>query len=366
MQPRIFRGRSNRLSVVAIIIAMMALVGGGTAWATGALTGAQKQEVRKIAKQEAKKLAGKSGPSGPQGPQGPAGQNGKDGANGTNGGPGPQGPGGPKGDKGEKGDTGSPGPQGPAGQNGQNGHDGSNGATGPQGPKGDKGDPGPQGPPGPAGPQGPAGEDAIHQVTSLSTPAENGEWEARAGTDGGSNPAPEPTITSNGVQFGGVHGPFEDGAQYSGVMFHGLDGLKLAEVADISYVASYFQSGTDYKGGAPYFRFITSSGGEIHHVIFSPNTQTVTGEKAYVVSGWLHTWEPLKGSWRYDDDAGEYPSQEKATWAEILQEHGGDIIKGVNIQAGDGGLYSQASTAWLKDMSVDAVGHPIATYEFVG
>jgi hypothetical protein len=72
--------------IVAVVALVAALVGGAYA-ASGGLTGKQKKEVKKIAKQ----FAGENGAPGPAGSQGPkgdtgaAGTNGKDGAPGTNG-----------------------------------------------------------------------------------------------------------------------------------------------------------------------------------------------------------------------------------------------------------------------------------------
>jgi hypothetical protein len=60
---------------VAILALVLAMVGG--AYASGALTGKQKREVKKIAKRYAGKagpqgIEGKRGPTGPEGPQGPS------------------------------------------------------------------------------------------------------------------------------------------------------------------------------------------------------------------------------------------------------------------------------------------------------
>jgi hypothetical protein len=75
--------------VVAVVALVAALVGGAYA-ATGGLTGRQKQEVKKIAKQfaganGAQGPAGQAGPQGPKGDAGAAGANGKDGENGNDG-----------------------------------------------------------------------------------------------------------------------------------------------------------------------------------------------------------------------------------------------------------------------------------------
>lgn len=69
--------------IVAVIAMVLALTGGAFA-AAGKLTGPQKKEVKKIAKQYAGK-PGAPGATGPAGKDGTNGTNGKDGTNGTNG-----------------------------------------------------------------------------------------------------------------------------------------------------------------------------------------------------------------------------------------------------------------------------------------
>ncbi len=87
------RTRFGIPGVIAVMALVFAMVGGAYA-ASGALTGKQKKEVTKIAKQ----YAGKPGATGATGAQGPAG---------------------PKGDTGTKGDTGSAGTNGTNGTNGK-------------------------------------------------------------------------------------------------------------------------------------------------------------------------------------------------------------------------------------------------------
>lgn len=83
------------LSVIAIVLALA----GGAIAASGALTGKQKKEVKKIAKQ----FAGKPGAEGPRGPEGQQGA---------------------KGEPGAKGDPGTPGEPGTPGTDGTDGEDG--------------------------------------------------------------------------------------------------------------------------------------------------------------------------------------------------------------------------------------------------
>lgn len=75
---------------VISIVALVAALGGGAYAAGGGLTGKQKKEVTKIAKQYAGKpgapgATGPAGTAGAKGDNGAAGANGKDGTNGTNG-----------------------------------------------------------------------------------------------------------------------------------------------------------------------------------------------------------------------------------------------------------------------------------------
>ena len=93
--------------IVAVIALILALAGGAFA-ASGALTGKQKKEVTKIAKQ----YAGKTGANGAPGANGTNGANGKDGVNGTNGKDGVNGTNGKDGKDGEPGEPGEPGPKG--------------------------------------------------------------------------------------------------------------------------------------------------------------------------------------------------------------------------------------------------------------
>jgi hypothetical protein len=102
------RDRLGTAGFVISIIALIAALGGGAYAATGALTGTQKKEVKKIAQIEAKKLA----TPGPAGPPGSAGATGAGGAKGDTGLAGPQGPPGPEGPKGSEG---PPGPKGTVG-----------------------------------------------------------------------------------------------------------------------------------------------------------------------------------------------------------------------------------------------------------
>jgi hypothetical protein len=79
-----FHDRFGTVGVILGAIALILALGGSAFAASGGLTGKQKKEVKKIAKQYAGKN-GAPGATGPQGAPGPAGANGKDGANGADG-----------------------------------------------------------------------------------------------------------------------------------------------------------------------------------------------------------------------------------------------------------------------------------------
>jgi hypothetical protein len=101
----------ERLGTAGFVIAIVALVaalGGGAYAASGGLSGKQKKEVEKIAKQ----YAGKPGKNGAPGATGPAGATG---AAGSKGDTGLKGDAGAQGEKGVPGDTGAPGAKGDPG-----------------------------------------------------------------------------------------------------------------------------------------------------------------------------------------------------------------------------------------------------------
>jgi hypothetical protein len=203
-------------ATIVATVALFAALGGGTAIASGLVSGSSIRNhsipAKKLTHRAILKLRGQQGPTGNTGPQGPAGatgstgKTGATGATGKTGATGAQGPAGPAGAAGPAGPQGPVGPQGPAGgvqisslttvanglvcpaggfemdftatfspvtwcngadgAVGPQGPQGAAGAVGPQGPKGDpgaagtqgpKGDTGATGPQGIAGPQGPAG-----------------------------------------------------------------------------------------------------------------------------------------------------------------------------------------------------------------
>ncbi len=108
---RRFEALHRQMGTAGVVLAALALLlctAGGALAASGALTGKQKKEVKKIAKQ----YAGKPGAPGVAGPAGAPGAPGKEGAQGKAGLQGEVGP------TGEQGPTGEVGPTGPTGETG--------------------------------------------------------------------------------------------------------------------------------------------------------------------------------------------------------------------------------------------------------
>jgi hypothetical protein len=257
--------------------------------------------------------------------------------------------------EGERGPRGHTGPAGAPGAQGTNGGAGAQGAQGVQGPRGDTGARGPEGPTGPQGPKGDPGQDAVALVPTLSTDqfAAAPAWGSRSGTDGGTVDGPV------GIADGHAKlGPYADGSQFSAITYNGFDGMKLEDVADLSYVAQYTQA-TDGHGGAPYLRIFTEGGNpatpqdlsDDNSIIFSPHTQP----NPTVNAGEWRKWEPTKGTVRYDDDAGSNP---EITWNQLIADHGGDTITQIRLQAGDAGALSDGTTAYVDDVSFELAGSP--------
>jgi hypothetical protein len=67
-----------------------------------------------------------------------------------------------------------------------------------------------------------------------------------------------------------------------------------------------------------------------------------------------------EGTVRYNDDAGFEPD---ITWAELIEEHGDELISQIRVVAGCSGDYSEGSTAYVDDIVLDAVGET-ARFDF--
>jgi Collagen triple helix repeat (20 copies) len=260
---------------------------------------------------------------------------------------------------------------------------GASGATGAPGRDGVNGTNGASGATGPSGPPGAPGLDALHGVTTLSNdpnvvaPA----WAGRAGTDGGANGPGAVAIVADGAQLG----PFADGSQFADVQYHGADGLMLSDLSQVLYTASYTQTPTDLHGGTPYFRIFTiDAGHQAHSIVFSPNTQVPNHD----ASGRTLHFDVLGGTVRYDDDAGF--CEQGVPWDTILNGtgagggtcdgsngvpgdghnpaynggHATEVITKVVVEAGDGGGYSDGTTALVSSVTLEGRGLPETRFDF--
>lgn len=193
------RPRFRRRPSPALVLAVVAVMGGvltQASWAVSLITGKEVrdntltgQDVKDgslgpsdLSRAARSALSGKVGPVGPGGATGPAGQTGPAGAKGDTGAPGPQGT------------TGEVGPAGATGPAGLTGPAGEKGATGLTGPKGDPGAKGLTGDRGPAGPQGDPGPPAVDLWL-----AAKGSGDVVASSD------PPPTVAALGSGAGRVY-----------------------------------------------------------------------------------------------------------------------------------------------------------------
>jgi hypothetical protein len=242
---------------------------------------------------------------------------------------------------GPKGDTGAPGPKGDAGAPGPKGDAGATGETGAAGPKGDTGEKGDKGDQGDEGPAGPRGEGTGYRVTEL-TPFEDGDPELAPPEWGSVRDA---TIDSNGVKFG----PFADGSEFMGAYSYALKGVRLRDIALLTYSTHYQGGGS--SGAAPYLIIATeTTTNPENHVIFSPNTQSGVTPRE---DTWQH-WVVTQGTVRYNDDSGG-PGPDP-TWDALLADHGDEKVTFIQIQAGNAGAGSDGSTSHVKNITIEANG----------
>jgi hypothetical protein len=169
---------------------------------------------------------------------------------------------------------------------------------------------------------------------------------------------------------GAALGPFVDNSQLGdAVIFHGFDGKKLADLAQVAYTASYHHdpgpanvNGPD-NGDAPYM-LITLNGFD-HDIAFSPSTQpgacysgAPTPSQCQSSDQMIH-YEVSKGTVRYDDDPG---SGVDSKWQTIVSQHPDDVISGIRVQAGNS--LSGTQSAIVNSLTVEAKGAPPTTYFF--
>ena len=129
-------------------------------------------------------------------------------------------------------------------------------------------------------------------------------------------------MDAEGVQFG----PYTDGGAAGGsVKYSGLNGMRLGDIVNLVYTAS-FSSDTATAGvGVPYLRIFLEGG--THDVIFSPNTQPVPS----IAKDQLHQWDVTEGTVRYDDDSGVNPD---VPWQQIAADHANEMISGIYVSVG--------------------------------
>ena len=190
------------------------------------------------------------------------------------------------------------------------------GARGAQGPAGPAGSNGADGEAGPVGPPGPRGADGLLTVT------EEG--------DGFEGTRDSVHFTTDGVTFGPYSGLPENVLEEGGSLyFDGLNGLKIEDIAELTYSAGFNGS---VDGNQPYLRIFVD-GDSNNNVIFSPSTQPSTQPppNGSNVSGRLIKSDVHEGTVRYNDNAGFAPD---ITWNAMLAEHGNQIISGIYITAG--------------------------------
>ena len=202
-----------------------------------------------------------------------------------------------------------------------------------RGPKGARG----VGTPGPQGQQGPQGA-------------------AGSKGDKGDKGAPAPTMLRLTGDFGGTNasvatsldgvtfGPYSNGAAWGGsVVYHGADGLTLAELTQLSYRVDH-SSANDSPIAAPNLRIFLD--GDTHDVIFDATkcTTTIPPEDQF------HTFEVTTGDVRYDDDSCDGVPRHQP-WATVVAAHGSEVVSGIYVTTGFTG--GADLTAILRSLSVN-------------
>jgi hypothetical protein len=128
-------------------------------------------------------------------------------------------------------------------------------------------------------------------------------------------------MTADCAEFG----PYADGGVAGGSVFYsGLNGMRLGDIVNLVYTASY-STDNDTTVGVPYLRVFLE--GDTHDVIFSPNTQPIP----LVAEDVLNRWDVTEGTVRYDDDPGADPD---SPWEVIAAEHADEIISGIYVTVG--------------------------------
>ncbi len=207
---------------------------------------------------------------------------------------------------------------------------------------------------GPAGPQGPKGDGQLNVLA-----AGNGI-----------------TVTNSSVKFttaGAVFGPYSDSSQGGSVKVTNLPaGTTLADIADLTYTASYHHSGGSDNGDAPYLRVFIDNDGDgtaDHDVVFGPSTQKGacygsgggSSSPQCTSSDRLIKYDVTKGGVRYDDDPGSTPNQ---SWDELVNDHKTDKVLAIVVTTG----FSLAGTqgGLLNSLTYEVAGRAPTTLAFGG
>lgn len=197
------------------------------------------------------------------------------------------------------------------------------GTPGPAGPQGPAGAAGAQGPPGQTGPPGPPARTMLRLTGDF------------AGTNA------SVATSLDGVTFG----PYSNGGGWGGsVVYHGADGLTLADLKQLSYVVDH-SSANDSPIAAPYLRIFLNGGA--HDVIFDPTKCATTAP----AEDQFNTFEVTTGDVRYDDDSCDGVPPDQQPWATVVAAHGSEVVSGIYVTTGFTG--GTDLTAILRSLSVN-------------
>ena len=159
-----------------------------------------------------------------------------------------------------------------------------------------------------------------------------------AGAFAGSNASVATTL--DGVQFG----PYANGGGAGGsVVYTGANGLKLADLHQLSYTVEH-STADGNSIGAPYLRIFLA---DDHDVIFDA-TKCATTVPAENV---LNTYDVTSGNVRYDDDSCDGSAPGQQAWASVVAAHGSQVITGIKVTTGFTG--GNTLSALLRSLKVN-------------
>lgn len=225
---------------------------------------------------------------------------------------------------------------GPAGANGTNGTNGTNGANGADG--------------------APGGNVTVTEPSALFEEKRNAQ------------------ITASGALLPAGGG--DNSVLGDAVVYRGMDGMKLKDIAQLEYTASYHHNpgpgdiyGAADNGDAPYMLIlIDNDNNQVidHSVSYSPSTQpgacysgTPSSPQCNSSDRTIH-YRVSEGFVRYDDNAGGAYSD--PSWAQVISEHPNDTIYGIRVQAGNS--LPGTENALVNSLTVEGKGLPLTTYFF--